>query len=352
MKLPLLPYSMKILLIQSLFFILYSSYLGLYSTSLFATENTYSTTSYRVSLHHSPSPKNSLIQLQGTLQIPEQKINGYAFNELSGLAWDEDEQLLYAINDKGILFHLRVFFSAHGDLQDIEIIRAYPINPIHKVHAYQDTEGLTLLKGHNGITGDSQLLVSFERQPHISRINTQGILLETYILPPELRFIKHYHSPNKALEAVAYHPQYGIITSPEWPLKKEKNIIIYSLQGKLWSLPRYPKKKSAVVALEVLADQSLLIMERVYNGIYKPLIISIRRFCLSQWKCAKHIPQPPFMQQIALFNSYKGWIVDNFEGLTAYNKQHFFIISDNNHSYLQKTLLTYFSIVPTIPVIK
>ena len=36
------------------------------------------------------------------------EVNGLKITELSGLAWDEDEQLLYAISDKGRVYHFRL----------------------------------------------------------------------------------------------------------------------------------------------------------------------------------------------------------------------------------------------------
>jgi hypothetical protein len=47
---------------------------------------------------------------------------------------------------------------------------------------------------------------------------------------------------------------------------------------------------------------------------------------------------------LAAFDSYKGWHIDNFEGLTKVGKNRFLMISDDNDSFFQKTLLVLFEI--------
>ncbi|HCB12317.1 MAG TPA: hypothetical protein DEP36_01915, partial [Gammaproteobacteria bacterium] len=43
------------------------------------------------------------------------------------------------------------------------------------------------------------------------------------------------------------------------------------------------------------------------------------------------------------------WLLDNFEGLTRYQDQRFFMISDDNCSAWQSTLLVYFELLPARP---
>ncbi len=45
---------------------------------------------------------------------------------------------------------------------------------------------------------------------------------------------------------------------------------------------------------------------------------------------------------LAVLDSSQGWSVDNFEGLARHRGLKFFMVSDNNFSALQKTLLVYF----------
>jgi uncharacterized protein YjiK len=52
------------------------------------------------------------IRLLGALSLSRQPVNGFSPRGLSGLSWDEDSGLLYALSDEAKLFHLRPVFSA------------------------------------------------------------------------------------------------------------------------------------------------------------------------------------------------------------------------------------------------
>lgn len=289
------------------------------------------------------------IRLQGTLVLDNVEINGLKLNELSGLAWDEDEDLLYAVSDNGILFHLRLVIT-DNTLTKAVLLSAYELkNDKGYLLESKDSEGLAMLKGNNGIKGDSELLISFEGKPRIARFTPKGELLGDYTLPAALQDIKNYYEPNKALEAVTIHPYLGIFTAPEWPLKGQKTSdflkgeyehSIFALDGnKQWKIPAYPALNSAIVALEALDDGSVLVLERAFISVFQPFIISLRRVWLSDDGSSK-------VEQVAVFDSTKGWKVDNFEGLTHHRGNLFFMVSDDNHSSLQRTLLSYWEFIP------
>ena len=110
------------------------------------------------------------IRLLGVLRLPATTEAGQTLGGLSGLAWDEDEGLLYAVSDRGQLFHLRPVFI-DGKLIDVEILAAYPLrngkNQALK-GIWADAEGLVAVNGDNGIPGDGTLIVSFEWRPRLS----------------------------------------------------------------------------------------------------------------------------------------------------------------------------------------
>lgn len=282
------------------------------------------------------------IVLHGTIELAEQTINKIKVSELSGLAWDEDEQLLYAISDNGFLFHFRPVLAEHT-LIDAHILAAFPLTEVKGERlASRDSEGLALLNGNNQVVGDSELIISFERQPRIARFTPTGNLKAEYLLPESLSQPAHYQTPNQALEAVTLHPQWGILTAPEKPLvdNNPAEIIIYNLQGQQWQLPSHSAPNSAVVALEALADGSIMILERAFVSVLQPLIISLRRL---SW-LVDSIEKPPVaqVQLVAEFNNQQGWQIDNFEGLTHHKDNYFFMVSDNNERWLQRSLLSYF----------
>src|SRR4030066_177221 len=68
------------------------------------------------------------LRLLGALELPSRSVNGLRFSGLSALAWNDDDNLLYALTDHGILFSLRPIFR-NGRLPDVTLLHSAP--PIH-----------------------------------------------------------------------------------------------------------------------------------------------------------------------------------------------------------------------------
>lgn len=283
------------------------------------------------------------IRLWGTLELSGESSDNIALTELSDLAWDEDEQILYAVSDRGYIFHLRPTIEGH-ELKKVELLASYPLHGnVDTKLKTKDSEGMAIANGANGVHGDSKLLISFEGKPVIAWFTPQGELLNTETLPAALADGKVYVNGNKQLEAVALHPQLGIITAPELPLKKNGKMVIYSLNGLEWTLTRYPAPNSSVVALEEFDNTSVLMLERAFKSIFDPVIISLRQVTLSTCQCNAGMDSET--KQLAVFDNSKGWRVDNFEGLTRHRGNFFFMVSDDNNRSLQSTLLSYFEVL-------
>jgi hypothetical protein len=290
------------------------------------------------------------IRLLAGLRLPRVRIDGLPLTELSGLAWDRDEGMLYLLSDHGNLFHARLVLEA-GRLVDLRPVAAYPLrdrsgHPLRGKLA--DAEGLEIEAGNNGRTGDARLLVSFERRPRILRFDPRGRWAGALELPRPLASRSNYRSENKALEALAMHPKWGVLTAAEWPLRdaaSTRAYTLYNLHGRRWSLARSKAPKSALVAVEALPDGGLLTLERSFVSVWKPLIGILRR---TQ-------PLPGGMdgtaaqlksREVAVLDSTKGWWIDNFEGLTRLSGSRFLMVSDDNDRALQHTLLMYFELLP------
>ncbi|MCP4698369.1 MAG: esterase-like activity of phytase family protein [Gammaproteobacteria bacterium] len=298
----------------------------------------------RLSSQHRPGETYMGIRLHGTLRLSSDEIGGLKTGGLSDLAWDEDERLLYAVSDIGNIFHLRPVI-ADNTLVDVQMIKALPLRdergrPLGNRRKMRDAEGLSAVNTRNGTTGDTELLISFERVPRIARYTPGGKFISLYVLPKPLQDVKNYRGGNHALEAVAIHPRFGILTASEYPLRGEDTYSIYSLNGKRWDVSAYPAPNSALTALETLEDGSLLMLERAFVSVAKPFIVSLRRIWLPRQNT------PPLFRQAALFDDTKGWQLDNFEGLARHRKTFFFMISDDNINPLQQTLLSYFELLP------
>lgn len=288
------------------------------------------------------------IRLLGALRLAPTEIKGQRLCGLSGLAWDEDAGILYALSDLGSLFHLQPELNTQGHLTGIQPVVAYalrdnldqPLRP-----PYDDAEGLAIRNSDNGVQGDTELLVSFEIKPRVVRYSPTGLWRGEERLPALLRDPRNYRSPNQGLEAIMIDPHWSILVGTEIPLLNDPSdqLRLFQLDGHSWNYPLGPAPKSALVAMEAQPDGSLLTLERAFVAPLRPLIISLRQAKLP----APGGVAPLDVTDVAVFDSSQGWLLDNFEGLTRHRDQRFFMISDDNCSTWQSTLLVYFELLPT-----
>lgn len=287
---------------------------------------------------------NSFMHLKtiSSLGMSERKINGIAINELSGLGWDEQRKLLYAISDSGALYHLKIIIK-NGKITKAKVLRAYKLRDKKGnvfSRRYRDSEGLTLKRNHKGMV--TELIISFERQFRIARFNLQGKFLGNISLPRNLREKKNYQSVNKGLESVTLHPKFGVITAAELPLKTAPKHYqsLYSSKGRVWHFKQSSHRNSSVTGLETLPNGDILVLERSYSGLFSAMVISLRQVSLSS--CNQH--RQCNVKDIATFNSLDGWRIDNFEGLTHYRGNQYIMVSDDNKNPMQSTVLVLFEI--------
>lgn len=305
-------------------------------------------TSYRVSMEPDELKNSQYMQLklEGSLGISSAKVNGLPVVELSDLAWNADEKLLYAISDRGYLYTLRLSIN-NNKLTKADIISATTLKGKNKQPVKgrdQDSEGMTIKNGSNGRAGDAELVVSFEGNSRLVRYNTRGDYLGELPLPKKLTNHHNFRHGNKMLESLTTHPKYGLITAAELPLKSspENQQTLYSQRGQEWHFTRHNAAESSVTALEVLPNGDILVLERAFSGIFNPLVISLRQVMLNQ--CDKSSQCKT--RDLAVFNSGDGWNIDNFEGLAHLGGNRYLMVSDDNKNPLQQTLLVMFDIMP------
>ncbi len=283
---------------------------------------------------------NSSIKLLAMGQLTNISINGFKVSELSGLAWDEDEKILYVLSDNGYLLHLRPVFN-DTQLTDVQLLAGFALlDKFNKPLAgkYIDAEGLAIEKNNNGVSGDTSLLISFERHPRIVRFQPDGGYLDTIPLPDLLSDITRYRDENKSLEAIGLHNQYGILVGTEYPLEGSEQGMhnIYDTLGNVWHLPAINKTTGALSDMTVLNDGTILLLERAYTGIWPEFDVALHRVTLSK-NIITH-------ETITHFSPGNGLFNDNFEGIAVYRNNHFFMISDDNNHPLKRTVLVYFCI--------
>ncbi len=187
---------------------------------------------------------------------------GFRMSELSGLAWDQDEQLLYAVSDLGHLVHFKI------EIKNDKIASVVPVffGPLALTvgqEKFSDTEDLAAINSANGKKGDTELAVVFEDGPAAARFTAQGELIAPIPLPAQLLDRSAYRQVNQRLEAIAVLADGTFLFGPQTPLKSDKRSrhTLYDSDGRQWSYKAQQKKGSSTKALHLLPDGSLLVLE-------------------------------------------------------------------------------------------
>lgn len=280
---------------------------------------------------------NELIHVQAIARLSNVSINGLKVSEISDLAWDADENILYALSDNGYLLSLRPVFNEER-LIDILIINGVPLHDDkgNKLRwKNSDSEGLTIINANNQIQGDTKFIVSFERLPRVIQYNQEGFIEKKITIPEKLEDISNFRSENKSLESVVMHDQYGLLIGTEYSLKgnDKTQLGFYTLDGKLRSFPAY-FNNGALTGLATTEDNNLLAIERVYGGFFEGFKIALHHLRIEGNYLENRV--------IARFLPADGLFNDNFEGIEKHKKDFYFMISDDNNHLAKQTLLIYF----------
>jgi len=96
------------------------------------------------------------ITLSGAVKIIPSNDENKKAREISGIAWDKDEQILYGISDDGYIVHMKLIVSENNILKDIEVLTTYKLKDESgkdKEESNADAEGITLDNADNNIIG-------------------------------------------------------------------------------------------------------------------------------------------------------------------------------------------------------
>lgn len=275
------------------------------------------------------SDKYMNIKILDTLALKFSELNGVEFNEVSALAYKNN--ILYALSNKGYLYHLKIKIKKNR-IKSIKLVKAVELkrkNSKRFKKKYRDAEGMVLV--------DNQLYISFERKPRVDVFSLNGKKIKEYKIVKKLKDIDNYQTKNKALESIAYSKKYGIITAPELPLTGEDdNLHVVYAKERKWKF----RATSNLSAIEFISSNRLLTLEKSINRLTRKRVITLKEVNLK--KSYKGISRT---RVLAVMNSYDGWNLDNFEGLTKVGKNSFLMISDDNSGMFQKTVLVLFEII-------
>jgi len=279
---------------------------------------------------HMKSKKFMNIKILDSVKLKFDAIDDIKFNEISALAYEKDK--LYALSNKGYLHYLKIKIKKNK-ISRLTLKKSTALKKkksksrLKKKH--RDAEGMVLV--------DNELYISFERKARVDVFSLNGVKIKKYKIPKELKYMGNYQTKNKALESIAYNEKYGILIAPEQPLigSAEALHVIYAKDN------RYSfTASSSLSAMEFIDEDRLLTLERSFNQLTRKRVIVLKEVSLNKVK--NNIAHSKIL---AVLDSSRGWRLDNFEGLTKVGKNKFLMISDDNRSFFQNTLLVLFKVV-------
>jgi hypothetical protein len=263
------------------------------------------------------------------IALPEQSADGTDINELSGLGWDEDEKLLYAVSDNGYLHHFKIDITA-DKLTKVEPIFATAIEDASGGLLSWDltnAEGLNVRNGANGKLGDSELVIAFEDGPAIGRFTPQGKFIAEIKLPDMLADTSVYLTSNKRLESVSEMAPFGVLTAPEAHLVDEPADIhsIFAMDGRRWRFPALQSDQDSVKALDSLPDGRMLVLVRTRDLNTDEPQAHLRIVDLSH--CGEDVVCT--VTDVAI--SDPQLLANDFEGMTRVGDGLYVVVTDSRH---------------------
>lgn len=224
-------------------------------------------------------PASGAFAVLHTVWLPVQEVSGIKMQELSGLAWDADEQLLYAVSDRGTVFHFGLKLAAQR-IERLAPVFAAKLRGSARAQANAsefNAEGLAVRNADNGVRGDTELVIALENGPAVVRFTPHGEAIAEVPLPGALADASRYRGKNKRLESIAAHPTRGFVMAPEAPLRGEPATrhTLYATSGGRWSFEAL-QEGSDVKAIETLPDGRLLVLERVEGAAPKSRAAALR----------------------------------------------------------------------------
>ncbi|MEM0943434.1 MAG: esterase-like activity of phytase family protein [Pseudomonadota bacterium] len=242
------------------------------------------------------------------------------FGGLSGLMIEGDR--LIAVTDRAHLLRARLTIA--GDVLSLSDATLWHLRQLNgKMHDFRtgDAEALT--------RAPQSVFISFERYHRISPMVPSG-RLQGQIRPQAFEGLPY----NKGIEALAFVRGEGVLAIAEEVTEAGAPYWLFRGPDQVETGHLPLASRHQVTGGEVGPDGKLYLLRRDFNVI-QGISIRVERFALA----AGH-PVPGSREEIAAFES--AGRIDNMEGLAlteAGGETHLWIISDDNFSALQRTIL-------------
>jgi hypothetical protein len=265
------------------------------------------------------------------------------FGGLSGLRLDAKGERFISISDKGTWFTGRIVYRGN-DMTGLADVEAAPLlgpdgRPI-TTRGWYDSESIAL--------DGSLVYIGLERVNQILKYDfSKGFTRasgEVVAVPPALRKLPN----NKGLESLVMVPKGQplagtLIAISERGLDTDGNIVAFLIGGpKPGQFAVRRSKDFDISDAVLLASGDLLLLERKFS-LLSGIGIRIRRIAM------KTVVPGALVDGPGIFDADLGYEIDNLEGIdahvTAGGETVLTLISDDNFSMIQRTLLLQFTLV-------
>lgn len=279
------------------------------------------------------------LEFRGGLELTSQDKR---FGGISALHMAADGSHFLALTDRGAWLKGRIIYrdGRPAGLRDAEMapILAWDGKPLAK-HGWYDTESLAE-------DGEGHAYVGIERVEKIVRFDLKDGLrarAQPIFVPPDFKTFVN----NKSLECLAVAPKGSslagqLIAVTERSLDAAGNHRAFLLKGK--QVGRFSVKRSDgfdVSDCAILPPNDFLLLERSYSPL-AGVAMRIRRMPLAAIKPGAVVDGTP------LVVANMAYQIDNMEGIGVFRDAHgdtiLTLVSDDNFSTLQRTLLLQFKL--------
>jgi hypothetical protein len=262
------------------------------------------------------------------------------FGGFSALHVDGDGSELTAITDQGGWMHARIGYDERGWLKDVTGVRMgvlhAPSGRPLEGKEFQDAESMTVLP-------DGSVMVGFERHHRLWRFPAGGIALDNPPVPQRVPNNLYKAPLNGGIEALGSLWDGRLFALTEYWI--DKDVVRGWLGGGAgwWEIGYRFEGAYRPSDAGIMANNDLAVLERAYNpnrGIIGIRVAQVRTADLRRGARLKGEVLAELLPPLTM---------DNFEGLACRANQRgetiLYLVSDNNFSDQQRTLLMMFALV-------
>lgn len=283
------------------------------------------------------------VVVEHRIELPPTRPGGQAPRELSALAWDPQRGELVAVSDRGRLFRYGLRSSAEG--LRAEVLAPEPTKLTAPDGTDLDAEGLAW-RPADAPGNAGEWLLAAETARAVFRLTAEGRPAGTSPWPSGLA--SAVAGGQRGVEAIGWHPRHGLLAAAQNTARTDAGNpgtarrlhTLHAASGSQWFFEA-SARRSHVKAIEVLADGSVLVLERVQAERNAPFETVLRWLdlgnCAPGTVCA--VPSLEVSPPAAFGH-------DNQEGLACHESRRCWVVNDSGPDRQQPSRLTQFRLVP------